>query len=1269
MCRTAKVRAPLASCRRGLSISTAGDAAPLGLRPIVALAVLVGLLVGLPGIAVAQSDQATVRAFDATPRVVPAEGDIVEVDLTVDTALEDLRAALVVRDADGDVLQSTERIDLLPQDPGTLALQHDLNLEASSASTGDVSVHLEEAVTGEEGNVRAVSLDGKTAIGLQVNDHEPAGGAAETPWQQAGGDPAHTGRTLALGPDTVEVVRWSFESSDGQAFHTPRIAEDGTVYAVSWGGNVYALDAEGEPEWSSPVRLPGQTSYPPALAEDGSLLVPDGGGSLVAVTPDGAIAWRYESPDDEQLLSTPVVGPDGRIFVVREPWTLVQLSPSGDTLHETPVPEPAGETPRAPAVPELQPGPRLAVTPDGEAVTLSEEGLALVHRDGRVNQTRAFDCSCTPRAVSLSQDIPVAVTVGAERVAGVSVRTGIEVWNVTTAEAPTDGDTWHAAAIGWDEQAYLGTEDGVLMNISLEDPDQVSHRRFQAPIRGQPVVDADHQVYVADACSLLRSLTPDFQTRWITEIDADACHGLGGSLAVTPAGNLLWPGPDGELRLLGSNRAPSPDFEVRWQEGTFTLDASNSSDPDGNALSYAWRVGNETTGQGRIFQPDLERSGTHTVTLTVSDRTTSASTSREVDVNFPPEPAIQSTGTGMTVRLDAYDTGDPEGGPLTFNWTVDGAHHGTDPEITFNATEPRVFDVQLTVHDPDHTVSTQRTVVAPDHSAWTLHRVTLYEQGCSTGICTEPSSLSLVNGSLAKFHVINGADRTVDVHPAVPTVLGSPDVLQLTPGRSDTLYTHVVDTDTVLEVTEVGSRSASATVPASVRPAPAELTWRTSSIDETPYQGRSTDVELHLEGSAPPTQAPVTASLHGAGETLASTTVTLPAGETVNRTVTIPWTPGMTGEIDLGIQVESQDPDAAGVSAHEDEPGTRTVTVEESPLWATVLSKAQENRVWLATIGLVALGAGGVGAVVYRRRAEPATEGASPSTAATPVAGSQDDATVASSFMPRKVERFHVEQVLGEGGFGRTYRARDTVLEREVVLKELEHVGEGDARDLLLHEAKTAANLHHANVVVVHDVVEEEGRPLIVMEHVPGGTLGDRLGDPMSVKEALPVINDVLEGLGALHEAGIVHRDVKPSNILITPDRVAKITDFGVAATLDGAAPDEGDRFVGTPRYMAPEQLAGDPPGPQADVYGAGALLYQMLTGRHHLGLDEETPSPSSLLQRSPELPAPDVPEELNRILEVALAEDPQDRYEDARAFLDALRSFSGATTKGTSAS
>ncbi len=1235
--------------------------------PLCLAVALVAVLTGLtlfalasPATANSHDEEAVeITDFTVSPSVIHASGGLLDVHVKAQTSTQDLRVSLLVLE-DGSERDRVGPVQLVPQEPGVLELDHDVTVDPRG-STGDWSLQLVDAHTVQDDAARDVTLEGTTTAPFLVNQHAPVGGSPETPWPQSGGDPAHTGRTLSVGPDDVEAERWIFESEDEQAFHTPVIADDGTIYAVTWGGTVYALDEEGNQAWDSPVRLPGPISFTPALSEEGSLIVPDASESLTALTPNGTVDWRYEAAGE--LLSTPVVGPEGRVFVIEQPWTLVQIE-DGHRLYATPLPEPAGGAPETPSVPEPVPGPSLAVTPDGDAIVLSGEGLELVLRNGTVDdrgEENPFHCECTPRAVSLDQQVPRALLVGEDTLSVFSVRTGLEIWRLTE-QIPLDGDAWAAPMITWNDRVIVTTEEGRIIDVSLTDPTDLRHVNFRDPIRGQPTVDADHNLFFADACDTVRSITPDFEVRWASQMTPTACHGLSASPVITPNGNLLWPAPDETLRLLGDNRAPVPSFEATWEDGTFHLDATNSTDPDGDALSYAWRIPDRPNLDGRIVQPDISEPGTYTITLTVGDGTTTASTSREVPVNFPPTPRIDVEPNGTTLEANASATEDFDGDPLTYNWTLDGDPAGTGPAIVINATTPRVHDLNLIVQDGHHEVHEQRTVLAPHEDQWITERVALYEGDCPARVCTTPEELTLVNGTLIRLHVINGADRTVDIESPFPLVPGGIDKTRLSPGGSHQLSVRADAQETnALTVHAAHTGLPPTQLPATVNPAPARIAWTVETLDEAPLEGQPADIALRLEGQALPRATTLTLGMHEAGAPLATQRIELPAGEPVDHVVEIPWTPDRTGLHEVRFTVEASDATAAHLVPPDEATATHTFSVQEAPFATKALDTATENA-WalaLAATGTVAVAAS---LVAWRRYPREDSPDASTVDGTVPPG---DDATVASSFMPRKVERFRVEQVLGEGGFGRTYLAHDTVLERDVVLKELEHVGEGEARNLLLHEAKTGANLSHTNVVVVHDVVEEQGRLLLVMEHVPGGTLQDQLEEPFTVKQALPLVTDMLEGLAALHEAGIVHRDVKPSNILITPERVAKITDFGVAASVeDGTPPTEGDRFVGTPRYMAPEQLAGDAPGPQADVYGAGAVLYRMLTGRHHLGLGEETPSPASLLERDPELPAPEIPEELNRILEIALARDASKRYEDADAFLKALQSFQANPTR-----
>ena len=200
--------------------------------------------------------------------------------------------------------------------------------------------------------------------------------------------------------------------------------------------------------------------------------------------------------------------------------------------------------------------------------------------------------------------------------------------------------------------------------------------------------------------------------------------------------------------------------------------------------------------------------------------------------------------------------------------------------------------------------------------------------------------------------------------------------------------------------------------------------------------------------------------------------------------------------------------------------------------------------------------------------------------------------------------RYRLGELLGRGGMSEVYAAQDERLERSVAVKLLrpELAIRDDVRLRFEVEARAAAGLAHPNVVGVYDTGEDEGLPFIVMERLPGETLGDRIAsggvDPAWLRaRAL----EVLSALGAAHAAGIVHRDVKPGNILIASNGHAKIADFGIAKSIE-RLPDEVELtgtnlLVGTPAYVAPERMAGNPATPASDIYSMGVVLYEALAG------------------------------------------------------------------------
>ncbi|HWH08824.1 MAG TPA: serine/threonine-protein kinase, partial [Candidatus Thermoplasmatota archaeon] len=258
-------------------------------------------------------------------------------------------------------------------------------------------------------------------------------------------------------------------------------------------------------------------------------------------------------------------------------------------------------------------------------------------------------------------------------------------------------------------------------------------------------------------------------------------------------------------------------------------------------------------------------------------------------------------------------------------------------------------------------------------------------------------------------------------------------------------------------------------------------------------------------------------------------------------------------------------------------------------------------------------------------------------------------------------------RVLGRGANGRVVLARHRVLGHHVAIKEAWTDGAApEARERVLREARTLARFSHPNVVRVLDIREEAQGLSIVMEHVAGGSLEARLrdGEPLPLDDALRAWRDVLRGLEAAHGLGIVHRDVKPANVLLTPEGDAKLGDFGLAravhdATLDG----EGAGLAGTPTYMAPEQIRGDAPTPASDVFAAGALAYRLLSGRALVDTSRcRTPWDVLVARQAagPALPLPGVPPPVNELLAACLDDDP-DRRPVAAAALRTLEDVTGA--------
>jgi eukaryotic-like serine/threonine-protein kinase len=263
--------------------------------------------------------------------------------------------------------------------------------------------------------------------------------------------------------------------------------------------------------------------------------------------------------------------------------------------------------------------------------------------------------------------------------------------------------------------------------------------------------------------------------------------------------------------------------------------------------------------------------------------------------------------------------------------------------------------------------------------------------------------------------------------------------------------------------------------------------------------------------------------------------------------------------------------------------------------------------------------------------------------------------------------RYRVENVLGGGGMALVYRARDEELDRPVAIKLLaDNLAADEAfRKRFLREARLAAQLAHPNVVQVYDSGEADGRPYIVMEYVEGETLADLLArrGRLPPAEAVELALQVCSGLEHAHRAGLVHRDIKPQNLLIRGDGTVKITDFGIARSAHGTRLTETGSVLGTAAYLAPEQAAGEEVTPAADVYALGVVLYELLAGRTPRTAETLT----QFLVRGQEQPipelrelAPDVPEALEDVVMRCLARIPEYRPPSAGALGADLAATSG---------
>jgi len=278
------------------------------------------------------------------------------------------------------------------------------------------------------------------------------------------------------------------------------------------------------------------------------------------------------------------------------------------------------------------------------------------------------------------------------------------------------------------------------------------------------------------------------------------------------------------------------------------------------------------------------------------------------------------------------------------------------------------------------------------------------------------------------------------------------------------------------------------------------------------------------------------------------------------------------------------------------------------------------------------------------------------------------------------LSHYRIVSKIGAGGMGEVYLAEDLWLDRRVAIKLLpaESAADEQANKRLIREAKAAAKLDHPNICSVYEVGEADGRSFIAMQYVEGETLYSRLKrKPIELRESLDIAIQIADALAEAHSSGIIHRDIKPQNIIITSRGQSKVMDFGLAKVLESKSLTESTAeteslltdpgtILGTVPYMSPEQVRGQSLDARSDIFSFGAVLYEMISGRQPFAAESAAATLSAILTQEPSPVArysTQAPEELQRILRKCLEKDRERRYQTVRDLaidLENLRQTSG---------
>ena len=280
----------------------------------------------------------------------------------------------------------------------------------------------------------------------------------------------------------------------------------------------------------------------------------------------------------------------------------------------------------------------------------------------------------------------------------------------------------------------------------------------------------------------------------------------------------------------------------------------------------------------------------------------------------------------------------------------------------------------------------------------------------------------------------------------------------------------------------------------------------------------------------------------------------------------------------------------------------------------------------------------------------------------------------------RTISHYKILEKIGEGGMGVVYKAEDLSLQRTVALKFLSphSLDDPESKERFLREARSAASLDHPNVCTVYEIGEQDGQTFLSMAFIEGKTVKDKIAErPLPLDEALHIALQIGEGLREAHENGVVHRDVKPHNVMLTSRGQVKIMDFGLAQLAGRSQITKTGLALGTLSYMSPEQLEGQTVDRRSDIWSFGVVLYEMMAQRTPFdaehqqaishGIMNEEPEPVTALRSG-------LPIEIDRVLGKALAKSPEQRYQhmddllvDLRALGDSMSGFRSASTTSSS--